>query len=352
MKVSDDAAFQGQLDPTPGNSFQDVRLQVFGTMARPDQQEKSPTRLMQGFVKSYSKQVGGSSNYSRVVMKAFAPKMLPVLTSLALNYAVADHWFSSVPGPTVPNYGFAHYGTSFGGSDMKLNASFELNRHYPSVYERLISQGSTAKLYYYDQASGPLGMALLMRERPSLFASNEQFLADCDRGTLPDYSFVEPNHLDHVGAGGGVVISNDHYPDHDVQAGELFIASTYEALRRSPLWANVILVVVYSNGGGLYDHVVPPAASSDGFIDSGTGFAFDALGIRVPAVIVSPLIPSGTVDHTVYDHTSLIATARKLFLGANWEKSFLTRRDQNAKTFDHLLTLKSPRTDVVSFDIK
>jgi phospholipase C len=351
VKVSDDAAFQGQLVPTPGSSFQDVTMQVFGVLARPDQTQISAP-LMRGFIKSYSNRAGGNVKQSRVVMKAFAPKMLPVLTSLALNYAVADHWFSSVPGPTIPNYGFAHYATSFGAADMQLNASFELNRRYPSVYERLISQGRTAKVYYYDQVSGPLGMALLMRDKPSLFAPYQQFLADCDKGSLPDYSFVEPNHVDHAGTAGREEISNDQHPDHSVQAGELFIASTYEALRRSPLWANVILVIVYSNGGGLYDHIVPPAVDSDGFRDSRTGFGFDALGIRVPAVIVSPFIRSGTVDHTVYDHTSLIATARKLFLGADWEKSFLTRRDQNAKTFDHLLTLKSPRTDVVSFDIK
>jgi len=62
-------------------------------------------------------------------------------------------------------------------------------------------------------------------------------------------------------------------------------------------------------------------------------FAFDRLGVRVPAVLVSPLIAKSTVDSTLYDHTSLLATVRELF---NLPDA-LTERDRRANTFTALL---------------
>jgi len=60
----------------------------------------------------------------------------------------------------------------------------------------------------------------------------------------------------------------------------------------------------------------------------------------MPAVIVSPFIPRGTIDHTVYDHASAVATIERLFgLGS------LTNRDRKATDLLHLLSLASPRAD-------
>jgi len=78
-------------------------------------------------------------------------------------------------------------------------------------------------------------------------------------------------------------------------------------------------------------------------------FNFQRLGVRVPAVLVSPFIPPGTIIHNkVFDHTSIIATARKLFI-PEWEKFFLTERDRHAETFEDCLTLASPRSGKVKF---
>jgi phospholipase C len=70
------------------------------------------------------------------------------------------------------------------------------------------------------------------------------------------------------------------------------------------------------------------------------GFDFTQYGVRVPAVIVSPLIPKGIVDHTLYDHSSITATLEKL-LGMNP----LTNRDGSANDLRHLLTNSAPRED-------
>ncbi len=81
-------------------------------------------------------------------------------------------------------------------------------------------------------------------------------------------------------------------------------------------------------------------------------FGFDRLGIRVPMVAISPRIPRGTVvseppaaqkpfPTSLYDHTSIMATTRKL-LGIN-ASHYLTERDRWAATFEHILSLEQPR---------
>jgi len=76
-------------------------------------------------------------------------------------------------------------------------------------------------------------------------------------------------------------------------------------------------------------------------------FNFTRLGVRVPAVVISPWIEPETIDSNQYDHASIVATARKLFLGAGWEAKALTARDQAALPFDGTLTRDTARTDTV-----
>ena len=97
--------------------------------------------------------------------------------------------------------------------------------------------------------------------------------------------------------------------------------------------------------GGFYDHVSPPAATPPG--DSNVnglkhlnGFEFARYGVRVPAVIVSPRIAKGTVDHTLYDHTSILATVQRM-LGMG----HLTNRDQAANDLRPLFTNTPVRSD-------
>ena len=109
---------------------------------------------------------------------------------------------------------------------------------------------------------------------------------------------------------------NDQHPPHNVSYGESLIASVYNAVRGGPGWQNTLLIITYDEHGGCYDHVVPPPATPPGG-QSPDGFDFSSFGVRVPAVIVSPWVPKGSVirppGDTPFDHTSIIATLRKLF---------------------------------------
>jgi phospholipase C len=349
------AAFQGQLDPVPDHHFPAVDLQLFnGAQGVP----RVPN--MQGFIKSYF-QERGDVDHSHNIMYYFTPDKLPVLTTLATEFAIFNGWFSSVPGPALPNQAFAHYGTSFGQIDMNL---FQVKDSVLSIYERMIRVGHTAKIYYYDEQSSSLVTLRLLKDQPEIFATFSDFLLDCRRGSLSQYSFIEPNHNDHLGPEGEAILSSDQRPDHNVQAGEFFIASVYNAIRGNPnLWESTALLIVYDGHGGIYDHVIPPQCAPDGYVApptaTGTGepFAFDRLGIRVPAILVSPWVLRGTVvagtedpvNGRVFEHASIPATVSDFFVGSDNSR---TVRERRADTFLGLLTdqLRSDDDSVV-FDL-
>jgi len=128
--------------------------------------------------------------------------------------------------------------------------------------------------------------------------------------------------------------------------------NVYEALRASPSWNKTLFVLTYDEHGGFYDHVSPPMKSVPSPDDKqgSNGFKFNMLGVRIPAILISPWINKGIVEHTPkgpfpssqYDLSSIAASVKKIF---GW-KNFLTKRDSWAGTFDHLLLQRvEPRTD-------
>jgi phospholipase C len=163
------------------------------------------------------------------------------------------------------------------------------------------------------------------------------------------------------------LLASDQHPDHDVQAGECFIGSVYNAIIGNPeLWRSTLLLITYDEHGGIYDHVPPPAcnpAAPDGFKatadKTGTGFefTFDRLGVRVPAVLVSPWIPKGTVipgpedplKGRTFEHASIPNTVMKFFHVPEQPR---TAREKAADTFlDFFSDDLRPASDCPVFDI-
>ncbi len=90
--------------------------------------------------------------------------------------------------------------------------------------------------------------------------------------------------------------------------GQLFMASVYEALAQSPHWENSLLVILYDENGGFYDHVPPPTAP-----DERTGAGFEQLGFRVPAFVAGPYVKEGYVSSIVRDHCSVLSHLTSLY---------------------------------------
>jgi len=343
-QVSNDANYAGDLTPDPGHSGFDTLTQLYGDPNTSVLQD--PT--MGGFVRSYEGKTGNPQTAHRI-MKCFSPQNLPVLTGLAQQFCVCDNWFSSLPGPTFPNRAFMHAATSLGRVDMGIDWR-DLS---PTIYERLAENHLDSVIYYHDStmASTFDGLA----GNPDFFGSfDNDFLAACENNDLPTYSFLEPRFANSAGGDGQPAFSaSDQHPDHNVREGEALIQTVFKAI-----WGNVkvrnstLLVIVYDEHGGTYDHVAPPTTvSPDGKTWTNTppstdpSFDFTRLGVRVPALLISPYIPA-MIDHRLYDHTSIIATTLKLFL-PNVPNVNLTLRDKNANTFEDNLTLPLPRTDKI-----
>jgi len=279
-------------------------------------------------------------------MHCFTPAALPVLTALAKEFVVCDNWFSSVPGPTFPNRMFIHAATSDGFTGTPehmiwaaLIDGYEFaNGH---IFDRLDEEDLLWLVYVGD----------LKFNQTVLMAGIDE---DADKGLVdylyftesvarPDfdasYVFIEPTYdplYDYVDG-------NSMHPLNDPSRAEALVKEVYETIRKSPCWERSALVITFDEHGGFFDHLRPPDALAPGDLMKQTpqqGFDFTRLGVRVPAIIVSPLIPKNTIDHTIYDHTSILATLRDRF-GIR----HLTQRDETASPFSHVFRLPEARKD-------
>ncbi|HSJ52252.1 MAG TPA: alkaline phosphatase family protein [Anaerolineae bacterium] len=324
------------MHPGPGHSHDDVLEQLLEPGDR-----SRPYRLAnKGFAANYEAHY--HPGHGALAMGCFTPGCLPVLATLAQEFAVCDHWFCSVPGATWPNRNFCHAGTA----DGQVNIVVRAYRN-KTVFEQLSEAHLDWSIFYggfppqslaFTRLWKPAEMNWLQRYKPI-----DQLYRAVENDRLPHYAFIEP---DMVGK-----LSDSQHPgmggEMDFRAGERLIWRIYAALRANPEVARKsLLVVTYDEHGGFFDHVPPPQGtewSVEPAYQSPDGtysFPFDLLGPRVPAVLISPWIERGTVDQTIYDHASIPATVRKLL---HVDAPPLTTRDGMTNTFDKVLNRATPR---------
>ena len=315
--------------PDPNELFVDMNEQIFGIGNQPP---APPT--MGGFVENYMKT---PSNDANAVMHGFTPEQVPVLSALAKSFGVSDRWHASAPNQTWPNRFFVHTGTAAGYvNNSPPHPPYEM----PTIFNRLAANQRSWRIYNHDIPQTAT-LARIWSELPDhLYSFEEDFIADAMAGRLPNYSFIEPRYFSDPLLRR---MPNDQHPPHNVLFGERLIARIYDALRNGPGWEQTLLIITYDEHGGIYDHVPPPPAPPPDDLRP-NGFAFDRYGVRVPAVIVSPWVPPGSIIRPTagsphpFDHTSILATLRNLFnLGEP-----LTARDAAAPDLLHALSLERP----------
>ena len=191
----------------------------------------------------------------------------------------------------------------------------------PTIWDSLAAAGVTGKYYFSDVPFTALwGTKHLDISRPLA-----EFLTDAALGQLPQVSFIDPRFEDEVSG-----TSNDDHPHADIRAGEAFLNQVYEAVTTSPNWANTMLVINFDEWGGFYDHVAPTTAPD---VSKQTALR----GFRVPALVISPRARRGHVDHTVYDHTSILRAIQW-----RWNLPALTPRDAAAANIMRALDFRAP----------
>jgi phospholipase C len=338
--TTDNAYFMPGADP--GEGYMATNDQLFGSETAPASSSTVPT--MTGFIKDFAYTLSWQSRDSgwtivpgtvpSDIMGCFTPDALPVLSALAKGYAVCDHWFSSVPTETMPNRAFACSATSQGHLDDKTRTFTS-----PSIFGLLGKNGLTWGIFGYD--AEPLtksNFTDIAGSAGGTIGKFADFQAAAAAGSLPAFSFLEPEWS---------ATGNSQHPAYDVALGEQFMHDVYEALRGGPAWAQTLLVITYDEHGGCYDHVPPPAGAVPPDNTAGEfGFDFTRFGVRVPTVLVSPLIEAGTVFRVTgavpLDHTSTLKTVQE-----RWSLDPLTARDEAAPSFADVLTLTTARTDDV-----
>src|SRR4051794_23554129 len=297
---------------------------------------------MSGFVANYA--TTRAHQDPGDVMRYQTGAHVPFYDFLAEEFAVLDRWFCSVPGSTWPN----RVSALAGQVDKKDN-------QFPPLYaERSFVRSLPRNVSWRWYSSDPGSLRLIddqyrtgytdnfaYVEKPS-FVQPHTFFTDVMAEELPNVSWIDPNFVDL----GGLQGADDDHPPTDVMAGQSFLLKIYSVLAASALWRKTMLVIIYDEHGGFYDHF----DSTIGLPEQFTSRAqFGHFGPRVPALVVSPLTEPGSAfgsaqnndARLVYDHTALIKTILLRF--ASDDTSGLPERVGTSSHLGHTLTAQKPR---------
>lgn len=287
-------------------------------------------------------------------MVYWTDEVLPFYYSLAKTFTLANRWFGSAPCQTYPNRRFMLAGTAYGLISTDTDSFLDPPPPNGTLFDRLNQHGISWRNYFTDlPATGVI--PTIPENHPESLASIGQFHADCATGNLPAVSFVDPE-FGLAGEVGGPLATlplpvipgtvhplesegGDEENPQDIQIGQWFVASVVNSVLSSPAWRRTLLIWVYDEHGGYYDHVPPPRAIKPDSIPPRLGpddepGGYNLYGPRVPAVVVSPHSRRRAVVDTVCDHTSIMAT-----IEAKWNLPACTFRDANAKTVKSFLNL-------------
>jgi phospholipase C len=260
---------------------------------------------------------------------------LPVHARLAQRFTVCDRSFASLMAGTIPNRQYLFSAQSAGerhDPGRLYHGMFDT----PTIFQKLGAAGVPYGTYHTD-----LPLLLLWGEQYGPFVRPlDDYFAQAAAGTLPNVVFVSPGFA-------GDLRTDDH-SQGDIRIGQAFVREVFDAFVASPQWERGLFVLTYDEWGGFFDHVRPPLLADDRAtrnLDTSFGLA----GFRVPTILASPYARPGFVDHTVYDHTSILRFLEWRFLGApprgpgaadaGW---FLTARDRNAANLGEALAVSHP----------
>jgi phospholipase C len=257
---------------------------------------------------------------------------LPFYYALYSDFAMADRYFASVPGPTFPNREYLLAGTSFGLIRNVLPPTGLPGR---SIFNLLDEAHVSWRIYFHDLPAGALFAYVRTHAAGHLFPISQYFV-DAAAGNLPQVAYVDPRF------GGTNNVESDEHPPANPQVGQQFVAGVVSALFKSPNWGSSAFFLTYDEHGGYYDHIAPPkAVVPDGIAPilgpGDVAAQFDSYGVRVPALVVSPFARARYVSHDVFDHTSILRFIEKRFgLPA------LTHRDAAADPMLDLFNFRRP----------
>jgi len=320
---------------------------------------------MSGFVRSYIDRFPGVD--PRFGMGFFGAAQVPTFDFFAREFLLCDRWFCSHPGPTQPNRIATLSGQILQLDNLDVDDPELGFFRLPTIFDHLTAAGISWVYYEQDVAF------LRFYDRYRLDDTNvipfhdsrEGFFARARAGRLPRVTFIDPNFVDVP----PIRTANDDHPPANIRLGQDMMACIYDTLIESPQWDETLFIITYDEHGGFYDHVPPPGTARSAlpdqilFTDAKTATGVSGphvigvppvaklhpegptfLGVRVPTFVISPWVPRTSVDHTVFDHTSITKTILLRFLRDKMPDMGL--RVQQASHLGTLLTNEKPRLKV------
>jgi phospholipase C len=262
---------------------------------------------------------GGLSAYIQA-----SPQEIPLYWEYAQHFSLADRYFTSVHGPSLPNHLFTLAAQSGGtidnvsdgsggvacdgspsGTVTVIDASGNRTQQSPCfdfmTMPDLLEAAGISWKYYTEGGTGVLAVIRHIRNSP-MWTLNQgttaQFLLDAQSGQLPAVSWLITPY------------QGSEHPPNSTCAGDNQTAQFINAIMQDPAWDSTAIFVTYDDFGGFYDHVPPPQLDQNG------------LGPRVPLLIISPFAKRGYISHTQYEHSSMLK-----FIETRYHLRGLTARD-------------------------
>ena len=282
----------------------------------------------------------------QLTMSFYTGAQLPVFDALATQYAICDEWFCSHPGPTQPNRFCTLSGHTPVLDNFPLDDPIYAYLRMPTIFDVLTEAG--VDWVYYEGDVGFLRMfdryRLDARHVVGFDDPQHGFRRRAELGLLPPVTFIDPNFADIP----PTATANDDHAPADLRLGQRLVSDIYETLRTSPGWitddGGTLLLITYDEHGGFFDHLAPPGTPESDLPDPVPPIHPDGepfYGPRVPTFAIGPFVRPGAVDSTVYDHTSIIATILRRFVGEF--PAELGPRPALANHVGRLLELDQPR---------
>ena len=268
--------------------------------------------------------LGGAVQFGHTYAdSAYLPAEIPNYWTYATHFALADHFFASIMGPSFPNHLVTIAGTSgtvvdnptgseaspsWGCDAAKSSLVREEAPDGSSTYVRpcfnfttLADEATKARVSwrYYAAQPGQSGYvwatfdAIKHIRYGSAWAQADvpyqNFVPDVQHGKLAAITWLTSD------------LADSEHPPASMCTGENWTVEQINALMRSPFWKSTAIVLTWDDFGGFYDHVPPPVLNDI------------SLGPRVPAIVISPYARLGYIDHTPYDFSSVLQFIEDIF---------------------------------------
>lgn len=274
----------------------------------------STTALDNGKLDKFSLLKGAIQNGVDEADSQFYQSDIPNYWAYAKTFALADRFFSTVAGPSLPNHLF-----TIAGEDANIDSlirpigggSWGCDAPAGTTVETRAPNGTIGHVFpcFDFSTMGDLldnnQLSWKYYVQPGSLLQTYDSIKHIRYGSdWTTHMFNYPNFLSDAASGNLPVVSwlilpwqfSEHAP-HSVCQGENETVTYINAVMNNPtLWASTAMFLTWDDFGGFYDHVVPPPGPNPQI----------EFGFRVPTIIISPYARSGYVDDTMYSFPSML----------------------------------------------